>query len=52
VTVYFSGGPWDGQQAQVERVIGPVFVLGHEIGNHYWLDVNSDPPTYFWDAEA
>ncbi len=48
-TVHFSGGPWAGQTYETERVIGPLFAVGHEIGNHYWLDTKSDPPTYYWD---
>ena len=49
VVVRFVGGPWDGQTVEVERVVGPVFAAGHEVGNHYWLDTKSDPPTYFWE---
>lgn len=50
VVVHFDGGPWDGQTYEVERVVGPVFAVGHEVGNHYWLDTKSDPPTYHWDG--
>lgn len=50
VTVHFSGGPWDGKQADVRIATAPVFAVGHEVGNHYWLDTESDPPTYFWDG--
>lgn len=49
IEVHFRGGPWNGQTYEVERVVGPLFAVGHEIGNHYWLDSKSDPPTYFWD---
>lgn len=49
-TVHFRGGPWDGQTTEVERVVAPVFAVGHEVGNHYWLDTKSDPPTYHWDG--
>lgn len=52
ITVHFKGGPWDGQTTNVERVVGPVFAVGHQIGNHYWLDTKSAPPTYFWDANG
>lgn len=52
VTVHFSGGPWNGQTIEVERVISPVFLPGNEVGNHYWLDIKSDPPTYFWNPEG
>jgi hypothetical protein len=45
------GGPWDTQTIEVERVVGPVFGVGHHIGNHYWLDTKSgDPPKYHWDG--
>lgn len=50
--VVFAGGPWDGQSHTVPRVIGPVFAVGDEIGNHYWLDSKSDPPTYHWDPDV
>lgn len=50
VEVHFRGGPWAGQTYEVERVVGPVFAVGDEIGNHYWLDSKSDPPTYIWDV--
>lgn len=49
VVVHFKGGPWDGQTHGVGRVVGPVFAVGHAIGNHYWLDTKSDPPTYHWN---
>lgn len=52
VTVYLRGGPWDGQTREVERVVGPLLSVGHEIGNHYWLDTKSDPPTYYWIPDA
>lgn len=52
ITVHFQGGPWNGTTYEVERVIGPLFAVGHEIGNHYWLDSKSDPPTYFWNPDA
>lgn len=52
VTVHFIDGPWSGQSYEVERVVGPVFGAGHEVGNHYWLDTKSDPPTYFWDGSG
>jgi len=49
--VAFVGGPWDTQTIEVERVVGPVFGVGHHIGNHYWLDTKSgDPPKYHWDG--
>lgn len=48
-TVHFVGGPWDEKVVEVDRVVGPVFAAGHEIGNFYWLDAESDPPTYRWD---
>lgn len=48
VTVHFAGGPWDQRTTEVDRVVGPVFAVGHEVGNHYWLDSKSDPPTYHW----
>lgn len=48
--VHFSGGPWDAKTMEIERVVGPLFAVGHEIGNHYWLDTKSDPPTYVWDG--
>lgn len=48
VTVHFVGGPWHGQTYEVEMVVGPLFAVGHEVGNHYWLDSKSDPPTYQW----
>ena len=47
-TAHFAGGPWDGQQVEMEQVVGPVFGVGHDFGNHYWLDTKSDPPTYHW----
>lgn len=50
VAVHFKGGPWADQTAEVERVVGPVFAVGNLIGNHYWLDTKSDPPTYVWDG--
>lgn len=51
VVVRFAGGPWDGQTAQVDMAVAPVFAVGHEIGNHYWLDTKSgDEPTYHWDG--
>lgn len=50
-TVHFVGGPWDGLHVEEERVVGPVYGVGHEIGNRYWLDTKSDPPTYYWDAQ-
>ena len=49
-TIHFQGGPWGGQTAQVERIVAPVFAVGHIVGNHYYLDTKSDPPTYFWDG--
>lgn len=49
-TVHFSGGPWARQTYEVKHVVGPLFAVGHEIGNHYWLDTKSDPPTYVWDG--
>lgn len=52
VTVHFRGGPWDGERVQVERVVGPVFNVGVEPGNRYWLDTKSDPPTYHWNPDA
>lgn len=52
VEVHFVGGPWAGQTYKVDRVVGPVFGVGHEIGNHYWLDSKSDPPTYHWNETA
>lgn len=51
IEVVFVGGPWDGQRYSTERVTAPVFAVGHEIGNHYWLDTKSgDPPAYHWDG--
>jgi hypothetical protein len=51
ITVHFQGGPWHGQTYEVEQVVGPVFGVGHEIGNHYWLDSKSgNTPTYHWDG--
>lgn len=51
VTVHFSGGPWHGKTTDVERVVGPVFGPGHEVGNHYWLDTKgTGQPTYHWDG--
>lgn len=49
-TVHLVGGPWDGQQIEVECVVGPVLAVGHKVGNHYWLDTKSDPPAYHWDG--
>jgi hypothetical protein len=49
-TLHFAGGPWNGRAYEADRVVGPVFAVGHEIGNHYWLDSKSDPPTYHWDG--
>jgi hypothetical protein len=49
--VYFDGGPWDGKSTDVDRVVGPLFALGDDVGSHYWLDPNSDPPTYHWEAD-
>lgn len=50
-TVRFAGGPWDGQTTDIGRVVGPVFAVGHEIGNHYWLNSKSgNTPTYHWDG--
>ena len=49
--VTFAGGPWNGQTYGVERVVGPVFAVGHVIGNHYWLDSKGrGTPTYHWDG--
>lgn len=45
----FVGGPWDGK-SHTGRVTAPVFAVGDEVGNHYWLDTKSDPPTYHWDG--
>lgn len=50
ITVRFSGGPWGGTTREVEKVVGPVFAPGDEVGNHYWLDTKMDPPTYFWNV--
>lgn len=50
VEVSFNGGPWNGETTQVERVVGPLFAVGHQVGNHYWLDSKSDPPAYYWDG--
>lgn len=50
VAVHFIGGPWAGQTFEIDRVVGPLFGVGHEIGKHYWLDTKSDPPTYHWDG--
>jgi hypothetical protein len=49
-TVHFTGGPWDGKTYDAERIVAPVFAAGHLIGNHYYLDTKSEPPTYFWDG--
>lgn len=49
-TVHFSGGPWAGRTFDTQNVTSPVFAVGHEVGNHYWLDSKSDPPTYFWQG--
>jgi hypothetical protein len=49
-TVRFIGGPWDDKTADMNHVTAPVFAPGHEVGNHYWLDTKSDPPTYHWDG--
>ena len=49
-TVTFVGGPWDEKTTRVDHIVAPVFGPGHEIGNHYWLDTESDPPTYHWDG--
>jgi hypothetical protein len=51
IAVHFAGGPWDGQSVMVDRIVGPVFAVGHVIGNHYWLDARSSPPTYHWWGE-
>jgi len=49
--VGFKGGPWDGQFYEVEHIMGPVFAVGHLVGNHYWFDSNSgNKPTYHWDG--
>jgi hypothetical protein len=41
----------DGEYADdTKRLTAPVFAVGHEVGNHYWLDTKSDPPTYHWDG--
>lgn len=48
-TVMLYGGPWAGT-VDIDHVVGPVFAVGHPIGNHYWLDVKSDPPAYHWDG--
>ena len=50
-SVTFDGGPWDGTTVAVDRVTGPVFAPGDEVGNHYWLDRKSDPPTYVWEYD-
>lgn len=47
ITVRLFGGPWNGT-VEVDHVVGPVFAVGDPIGNHYWLDSKSDPPTYWW----
>jgi hypothetical protein len=53
VEVKFVGGPWAGQTTTVERVVGPVFAVGHEVGNHYWLDSKSKgTPLYYWDGTS
>lgn len=49
-TVHFVGGPWEGQTYETERIVGPLFAVGHNVGNHYWLDSKSDPATYVWDG--
>lgn len=51
VVMVFKGGPWDGQ-SHAGRVTAPVFAVGDSIGNHYWLDTKSDPPTYIWDGTS
>ena len=53
VTVYFAGGPWDGQHTEVDMATAPLFAVGHSIGGHYWLDTKSgDKPTYHWDGHV
>lgn len=44
VAVSFVGGPWNGETRDIERVI----TLLPATGGEYWLDVKSDPPSYFW----
>lgn len=52
ITIRFSGGPWDGQEHAIDKVTSPVFAVGHEIGNWYYLDQNSpDVPVYFWQPD-
>lgn len=51
LTVHFDGGPWHGRTALVRTVTAPVFAVGDAEGKHYWLDQNSDPPTYRWITE-
>lgn len=46
--VHFRGGPWDEAHVAVRTVTSPVFAAGSATGQHYWLDQNSDPPTYHW----
>jgi hypothetical protein len=46
--VYFEGGPWNGKAVVVNKVVGPVYAPGLNPGRHYWLDIESDPPTYHW----
>lgn len=51
-TVRFSGGPWDGKTTDVASVVGPVFAVGDQVGNHYWLDTKgrTGEVTYYWDG--
>lgn len=48
ITVHFEGGPWHGKTAAIDTVTAPVYAVGHDTGKHYWLDTNSNPPTYHW----
>ena len=50
VTVHFTGGPWDGKTTVVKTVTAPVFAAGDNVGNHYFLDTESDPPVFHWDG--
>lgn len=50
--VYFEGGPWRDSHVAVRTITAPVFDVGSEVGKHYWLDQDSDPPTYRWNPDT
>ena len=47
-TVWFQGGPWDGQFKEVRAIVTLIKVPN--VRGEYWLNTSSDnTPTYFWN---